>query len=40
MNDRVADLQKRDLAHIWPPWSQMKDYETLRPIIVDHAKGT
>ena len=39
MNDRVADLQKRDLAHIWHPCSQMKDYETLRPIIVDHAKG-
>ena len=39
MNDRIADLQQRDLAHIWHPCSQMKDYETLPPIIVDHAKG-
>lgn len=29
MNNKVADLQKRDLAHIWHPCSQMKDYETL-----------
>ena len=40
MNDRIADLQKRDLAHIWHPCSQMKDYETLPPIIVDHGKGS
>lgn len=39
MNDKIADLQKRDLAHIWHPCSQMKDYETLPPIIVDHGKG-
>ncbi len=39
MNNKVADLQKRDLAHIWHPCSQMKDYESLPPIIVDHAQG-
>lgn len=31
--------QDRDLAHIWHPCSQMKDYETLKPIIIDHGKG-
>ena len=40
MNDKIADLQQRDLAHIWHPCSQMKDYETLPPIIVDHGKGS
>lgn len=37
--NKITDLQQRDLAHIWHPCSQMKDYETLPPIIVDHAKG-
>lgn len=37
--DRITDLEQRDLAHIWHPCSQMKDYETLRPIVVDHAEG-
>ncbi len=35
----MNELQKRDLAHIWHPASQMKDYETLPPIVVDHAQG-
>ena len=33
------DWQKEDLKYIWHPCSQMKDYETLPPIVVDHAKG-
>ena len=33
------DLVKKDLEHIWHPCSQMKDYEELPPIIIDHAKG-
>lgn len=37
--DRTQDFIKRDLEHIWHPCSQMKDYETLPPTIVDHAKG-
>ena len=32
--DKVKELEARDLAHIWHPCSQMKDYETLRPIVV------
>lgn len=31
--------EERDLAHIWHPCSQMKDYETLPPMVIDHAKG-
>ena len=30
---------EKDLAHIWHPASQMKDYEDFPPIIIDHAKG-
>lgn len=33
------DWVKRDLKHIWHPCSQMKDYEDLPPIIIDHGKG-
>lgn len=33
------NLQERDLKHIWHPCSQMKDYEELPPIVIDHAKG-
>lgn len=35
----MTDLQERDLRHIWHPCSQMKDYETLPPIVVKKAKG-
>ena len=34
-----ASWEQRDLAHIWHPCSQMKDYETLPPMVIDHAKG-
>ena len=33
------DWQKEDLKYIWHPCSQMKDYETLPPIVIDHGKG-
>lgn len=32
-------LEERDLKHIWHPCSQMKDYEELKPIVIDHGKG-
>ncbi|MGG7049187.1 MULTISPECIES: adenosylmethionine--8-amino-7-oxononanoate transaminase [unclassified Campylobacter] len=35
----ISDLARRDLAHIWHPCSQMKDYETLPPIVIKRAKG-
>lgn len=35
----MAELAARDLQHIWHPCSQMKDYETLPPIVIDHAEG-
>lgn len=37
--NKMQDLAARDLAHIWHPCSQMKDYETLPPIVIDHGKG-
>lgn len=33
------NLSERDLKYIWHPCSQMKDYEELPPIVIDHAKG-
>lgn len=32
-------FEARDLALIWHPTSQMKDYETLPPIVVERGKG-
>ena len=31
--------QDEDLKYIWHPCSQMKDYETLPPIVIEKAKG-
>ncbi|MDQ0204654.1 adenosylmethionine--8-amino-7-oxononanoate transaminase [Pectinatus haikarae] len=36
MNKLVED----DLKYIWHPCSQMKDYEELPPIVIDHGKGS
>lgn len=33
------NLAEKDIKYIWHPCSQMKDYEELRPIIIDHGKG-
>lgn len=35
----MMSLAERDVALIWHPCSQMKDYEELPPIAIDHAKG-
>lgn len=35
----VSELISRDLKYIWHPCSQMKDYEELKPIIIDRGKG-
>lgn len=32
-------LEDKDLQYIWHPCSQMKDYEELPPIVIDHGKG-
>ena len=32
-------FEERDLKYIWHPCSQMKDYEELPPIVIDHGKG-
>lgn len=33
------DWAEKDLKYIWHPCSQMKDYEELKPIVIDHAQG-
>ena len=35
----IMNLVEKDLKYIWHPCSQMKDYEELKPIIIDHGKG-
>lgn len=37
--NRTELLIEKDLKYIWHPCSQMKDYETLKPIVIDHGKG-
>ncbi|MDO5712892.1 MAG: adenosylmethionine--8-amino-7-oxononanoate transaminase [Tissierellia bacterium] len=39
MEIKVKEYQEKDLKYIWHPCSQMKDYEELPPIIIDHGKG-
>lgn len=36
----VEELINKDLKHIWHPCSQMKDFETCPPLVVDHAQGS
>lgn len=33
------NLVEKDMKYIWHPCSQMKDYEDLKPIIIDRGKG-
>ena len=33
------ELIKKDLKYVWHPFTQMKDYETEEPIIIDRGKG-
>lgn len=36
----VDKLIARDLKHIWHPCSQMKDFETCPPLVIESAKGS
>ena len=36
---KARAMEERDLAHIWHPCSQMKDYEELPPIVVARGEG-
>ncbi|HEY9570815.1 MAG TPA: adenosylmethionine--8-amino-7-oxononanoate transaminase [Metalysinibacillus sp.] len=38
-NDQMTDLQKRDLAHVWHPCAQMKDYEKFPPKVITKGEG-
>ncbi len=35
----MHDLQIKDMKNIWHPCSQMKDYETFPPIVIDKGEG-
>ena len=35
----TTDWVEKDLKYIWHPCSQMKDYETLKPIVIERGKG-
>ena len=35
----TKSIEERDLEHIWHPCAQMKDYEELPPMVIDHGKG-
>ena len=35
----MKNWSERDLEYIWHPCSQMKDYETLPPIVIERGKG-
>ena len=36
----VERLIERDLKHVWHPCSQMKDFETCPPLVIDRAQGS
>lgn len=35
----ASNWTDKDLEYIWHPCSQMKDYETLKPIVIERGKG-
>ena len=35
----MTNWAEKDLEYIWHPCSQMKDYETLKPIVIDRGEG-
>ncbi|MGL5617063.1 MAG: adenosylmethionine--8-amino-7-oxononanoate transaminase [Sarcina sp.] len=39
MENKLNSYQEKDLKYIWHPCSQMKDYETLPPIVIEKGKG-
>lgn len=39
MNQRTRTLIEKDLSMIWHPCSQMKDYELLKPIVIERGAG-
>ena len=36
---QYTSLEEKDLKYIWHPCSQMKDYESLAPMIIEKGKG-
>ncbi len=38
--EEIRNIVDKDLHHFWRPATQMKDYETMDPLLIDHAKGS
>ncbi|MDD3419401.1 MAG: adenosylmethionine--8-amino-7-oxononanoate transaminase [Candidatus Gastranaerophilales bacterium] len=36
---KYEELIQKDLEYIWHPFTQMKDFEEHKPIVIDHGKG-
>jgi adenosylmethionine-8-amino-7-oxononanoate aminotransferase len=39
MTDRTKKLQRLDKAHVWHPFTQMKEWEGSDPLIIEKARG-
>lgn len=39
MREKDMSLEEKDLKYIWHPCSQMKDYESFPPIVIDRGEG-
>ena len=39
MNSNYEELIKKDFENIWHPFTQMKDFETDKPIVIERGKG-
>ena len=37
--NNYEELVKKDIKYVWHPFTQMKDYETEAPLIIDRGKG-
>ncbi len=39
IEERNRNLEEKDLRYIWHPFTQMKDYMSRRPLIIEEARG-
>ena len=40
MKQNNANILEKDMQHVWHPCSQMKDYETFKPLVIKKAYGS
>ena len=39
-SDRTKKLQRLDKAHVWHPFTQMKEWESSDPLIIEKGQGS